>query len=414
MNSLSETLNGWGGTFLESAWPMLWQSSLLIALVLAADFVLRRKVRAAVRYALWLIVLLKLVLPPSMALPTGVAWWLRPSAPARVQPRATSFVVTRADSSASVAPFLAYTRPAPAPLPAPVPAPMSPAAWALIVWSFVSLGLIGWLTLRWRRVTKTVQRAATTPSPASGIALVELLEEAKRMTGVRRFMRLRVTEQTISPAVYGLFRPVILLPQSLVERIAPEQLRAVLLHELIHFRRADVWINCAQTLLQILYWWHPLVWLANARVRRVREEAVDDAVMIALRSEADQYAPALLEVARLALNRPLSVLGLVGILESRTALHQRVERLMNFTTPGRAGLSIVSVLGIAAFSALALPMGEAPPKATIKQAQAPRPSPAQTQVRDAAAAAFTISVDGSPIADMTSTCLNRAPKDSLA
>jgi biopolymer transport protein ExbD len=193
-------------------------------------------------------------------------------------------------------------------------------------------------------------------------------------------------EQPISPAVYGLFHPVILLPQSLVERIAPEQLRAVLLHELIHFRRADVWINCAQSLLQIVYWWHPLVWLANARIRRVREEAVDDAVMLALRGDAEHYAPALLEVAKLALNRPLATLGLVGILESRSALQHRVERLMNFTTPGRAGLSFLSALGLAAFSALALPMGEAPPKASSQPAPASRNSIARSHVRDAAVA----------------------------
>src|SRR6476619_2241714 len=76
MNSMIESLNLWGRQALDLAWPMFWQSSLLIVVVLALDLVLRHKVRAAVRYALWLVVLLKLVLPTSLALPTGVAWWL--------------------------------------------------------------------------------------------------------------------------------------------------------------------------------------------------------------------------------------------------------------------------------------------------------------------------------------------------
>jgi hypothetical protein len=113
-------------------------------------------------------------------------------------------------------------------------------------------------------------------------------------------------------------------------------------------------------LLQILYWWHPLVWLANGRMRRVREEAVDDAVMVALREDAEMYAPTLLEVAKLALHRPLLSLGLVGIMESRSALRQRIERLMDFRAPRKAGLTVVSVLGVLAFSAVALPMGGAP------------------------------------------------------
>ena len=168
----------------------------------------------------------------------------------------------------------------------------------------------------------------------------------------------------MSPAVCGLFNPVILLPQTLVEKLSAGQLRAVLLHELFHLRRKDVWANCAQALLQIVYWWHPLLWLANARIRRVREEAVDDAVMLALRDEAESYAPTLLEVAKLAFIRPQLSLGLVGIMESRSALRQRIERLVDFRPPRKAGLTLLSLCGIFVFSAVALPMGQAPAEST--------------------------------------------------
>ncbi|HEU5126162.1 MAG TPA: hypothetical protein VFW05_19095 [Verrucomicrobiae bacterium] len=89
-------------------------------------------------------------------------------------------------------------------------------------------------------------------------------------------------------------------------------------------------------------------------------EAVDDAVMLALRDDADSYAPTLLEVAKLAFHRPLATLGLIGILESRSALRQRIERLIHFPTPRRAGLSMASLLTVAAFTAVAVPMGEKP------------------------------------------------------
>src|SRR5208283_3766492 len=102
-----------------------------------------------------------------------------------------------------------------------------------------------------------------------------------------RRVQVRLTTNSMSPAVCGLFRPTILIPQSLANHFTDEQLRAVLLHELIHLRRRDVLVNFAQALLQIFYWWHPLFWLANMRIHRVREEAVDDAVMLALREEAE-------------------------------------------------------------------------------------------------------------------------------
>ena len=303
----------------------------------AIDFVLRRHVRAAVRYALWLVLLVKLLLPPSLALPTSVTWWLLPAVPAN--PHTTRFVVSYGPDTAPSLP----PQSAPVFTPPPQP-PMSAAAWAILAWGAISAGLLVWLGMRWRLVTRDVRRA--TPVPAW---LGEMFDEAKSSIGLRRAVRLRVTNQAMSPAVCGLFQPVILLPQSLVQKLPPTQLRAVLLHELTHLRRGDVWMNCAQALVQIVYWWHPLLWFANARIRRVREEAVDDAVMLALRDDAEAYAPTLLEVAKLAFHRPLASLGLVGILESRSALRQRIERLVNFRAPRKAGLTLVSLCGILYF-----------------------------------------------------------------
>jgi beta-lactamase regulating signal transducer with metallopeptidase domain/type II secretory pathway component GspD/PulD (secretin) len=349
MNTLIETLNRFGENALHFAWPMLWQSSALIAILFAIDFALRRRIRAAVRYALWLVLLVKLLLPPSLALPTGVAWWLFPAVTTPARPHVTKFVV---NYGADTAPSLPL-QPIPAFTPPPRP-PMSAVAWIILAWSAISVCLLVWLAARWRQTICDVKRA--TPAPAW---LNELFDEAKDSSGLRRNVRLRLTDQAMSPAVCGLFRPVILLPQSLVQKLPPAQLRAVLLHELTHLRRSDVWINCAQALVQIVYWWHPLLWLANARTRSVREEAVDDAVMLALRDEAETYAPTLLEVAKLAFHRPLASLGLVGIMESRSALRQRIERLVNFRAPRKAGLTLVSLCGICVFSAVALPMGEA-------------------------------------------------------
>src|SRR5438874_5906187 len=94
MNTVIEHLNRWGAHALGFAWPMLWQSSLLIASLFVLDIVLRRKMRAAVRYALWLVVGVKLLLPPSFALPSGLGWWVRHAAPVQAELLTDGFVVT--------------------------------------------------------------------------------------------------------------------------------------------------------------------------------------------------------------------------------------------------------------------------------------------------------------------------------
>jgi beta-lactamase regulating signal transducer with metallopeptidase domain len=416
MTTFIETLNHAGDYFVKLALPVLWQSSLLIAIIFVLESALRRKIRAAARYALWLVVLLKLLLPPSLALPTSPSWWIHPAAPP-APPKAppVSFTVSYGEQMTPDFPM------APAPIIPPKPPSLTLAAWAIILSSVVSASLFVWLLVRWHGIMRTVQNASDAKDlndrpnrihavgQASRLSLTlkdrlgalffrprqsspkregnfadgdrrdacpaqadaraarlatawNRLNDSARLTRLRPGIRLKLTEDSMSPAVCGLFRPVILLPCSLVEKLSAEQLRAVLLHETIHLRRGDVWVNCAQALLQIVYWWHPLLWLANARIRRVREEAVDDAVMLALRDDAEIYAPTLLEVAKLAFNCPLASLGLVGILESRSALRQRIERLMDFDAPRKAGLTVISILGILAFSAVALPMGEAPEK----------------------------------------------------
>jgi beta-lactamase regulating signal transducer with metallopeptidase domain len=353
MNSFIETLNQWGGNFLSFAWPMLWQSSLLIVVLLAFDFLFRRKLRASIRYALWLVVLVKLCVPPALALPTSPAWWLHKTPPPVVaKPEAPHYTVTYDNGPLPEIPQSSLPAFIP---PKPV---MTNTAWLLVFSASISAALLFWLLMRWGQITRQVRRAA------SSERLDALTDEAQKFVGMKFKVQVKLTANSMSPAVCGLFRQAILIPQSLAENFSDEQLRAVLLHELIHLRRRDVWLNFLQSLLQIFYWWHPLVWLANARIRRVREEAVDDAVMLALRDEAEAYAPTLLEVAKLALNRPLASLGLVGILESRHALRQRIERLVDFRPPRQAGLTLVSLLGILAFTAVAVPMGGAPEKTT--------------------------------------------------
>jgi beta-lactamase regulating signal transducer with metallopeptidase domain len=348
MHSFIESTNQWGANFLKFAWPMLWQSSLLITALFALKFLFLRKLRASIRYALWLVVLVKLCVPPTLALPTSPAWWLHQTPPPVVAKPAMHYTVT----------YDSVPLPSIPQTPLPVFVPPTPVinltAWLLISCVSISSALFLWLLVRWWQITRQDHRAKL-----SG-RLTVLVDEAQKIVGTKFKVQAKLTTNTMSPAVCGLFRPVILIPQSLTDNFSDEQLRAVLLHELIHLRRRDVWVNFLQALLQIFYWWHPLVWLANARIRRVREEAVDDAVMLALRDQADSYAPTLLEVAKLALNRPLASLGLVGIMESRHALRQRIERLVDFHPPRHAGVTLVSLLGILAFTAVAVPMGGAP------------------------------------------------------
>jgi beta-lactamase regulating signal transducer with metallopeptidase domain len=124
----------------------------------------------------------------------------------------------------------------------------------------------------------------------------------------------------------GLLRPVILLPRGLSEQIDAESLRQVLRHELIHLQRWDLAWNLLQVCVQIAWWWNPLVWFANARIRSLREAAVDEAVM--LESGSDEYPATLVAVARYCAVPPRMPMAFLGVLESGSRLEARVRRLL--------------------------------------------------------------------------------------
>ena len=356
MNTLIESLNHWGSRATDFAWPLLWQSSLLIGALLLLDALLRRRARAVLRYALWLLVLLKLLLPPSLALPTGLGYWLgtsHPTASTLPPPRAVSVITVSG---------MVPVRPASSLL-APTPPKLSRPSELLLVWLAGSAILLGFLVRRSWQAARLLRQA----QPATE-ELQSLLDNCRRQLELRHTVRLKLSASAVSPAICGLWRPAMLLPRDLVQRLTPDQLRAVLFHELVHLQRHDVWVNCLQALLQVAYWWHPLVWLANARIRRVREEAVDEAVMVALGSQAETYPATLLEVARLAFARPFTALGLVGIFESKGALQQRIRRLLERPVPRSAKLSLTGILAVVACGALLLPMARG------NRAAAPTPS----------------------------------------
>ena len=309
MNRTIELLNAWGTRFAEFAQPMLLQSAVLVGMLLAVDLILRKKARPSLRYALWMLVLVKLVLPPTLTLPTSIAYWLPSEAPATAAPFPVEEMTSRP---------LAFATAVPQP---GSPTRSEPLTWPgilLLVWASVAGGLAARATWHFRGAYRLVRE--TTAPPASAL---DLLEECRTRLGLPHLVHLRAARGKVGPAVFGVFRPVVVISSELIEKLSTSELRSILLHELAHVKRGDLWINHLQILLQIFYWYNPAVWVANRTIRRIREQAVDEMVLVELQEEAESYPSTLVEVAKLALPRPASRIGFVGILEGGSALNQR-------------------------------------------------------------------------------------------
>ncbi len=98
------------------------------------------------------------------------------------------------------------------------------------------------------------------------------------------------------PLTWGIFRPVIVLPSGVADW-PEERRRIVLSHELAHIARNDWLLQICAELTRAIYWFHPLAWLAAARLRQESERACDDAVLLSGIAPS-HYASELLDLAR--------------------------------------------------------------------------------------------------------------------
>ena len=91
-----------------------------------------------------------------------------------------------------------------------------------------------------------------------------------------RSVGFRITHDMPSPVTAGWWRPVVLVPAGLLAGLPPDLLEAVLAHELAHIRRFDYLVNLAQTAIEALLFFHPVVWWLSRRIRVERERIADD------------------------------------------------------------------------------------------------------------------------------------------
>ncbi len=348
-------LNELGARLIPAGGSLLVQSILLVGVLLAVEAILRRRIRASLLCALWLLVIVKLLLPPSLKSPTSIGFWLGPWIAAPVRAPSPVLPVIPYQPAPAAVPVISLTSPVAS---LPIPAPRSALNWEgglMLGWIAGAAGLVACLIRRQQGVQRLVRKSRPAPP-----GFEELFQATVLHLRLRGTPQLRLTHAHHSPAVCGLIRPVVLLPERLAERLGEAALRDVLLHELVHLRRRDLWFSFPQALVQVIWWWNPLVWLANARIRGLREQAVDDEVMALRGDDPTSYPATLVEVARHCARRPTLGLGFVGIIDSRRSLRARVDRLLHAPRPSRTHLGVSGWICVATTALLALPMAFVP------------------------------------------------------
>ena len=303
---------------------LLLTSSVLILAVLALRHFGRGRLSRRLCYGLWLVVLLRLLVPVSLPSPTSVL--NLPAAQSAERFLAQRVEVITPDGAASSRPETAEpaapeeTAPAAETLPR-----LSPLA---LIWAAGALGTSGWflwVNARFARQLGRVRREL--PVPESPLPVW-------------------VAEGIGSPCLFGLLRPAVYLtPEAAAD---PVRRRHVLTHELCHWRQKDHIWAAARTLCLILYWFDPLVWLAAAASREDCELACDERTVRTLGEEENlAYGQTLVELVRTRQNP--GELGSLATTMSvgRRGLKERVRLIIAAPVTRKSALAgLVLMLGI--------------------------------------------------------------------
>ena len=276
---------------MEAILNHLWQSTAFAGVAWLLTLAIKKN-RAQTRYWVWFAASMKFLVPMALLVAVGsqVSWRTAPalSVPNVVEQLGQPFGAS--------APSIAVRQAAPArtnPLP----------ELLLLVWACGFIVIVARWGRRWTRMHADVRQ-----SPPMDLGLPVLVKSS----GALR-----------EPGVFGILRPVLLLPEGIAERLTPAQLDAILAHEMCHVRRRDNLMTAMHMVVEAVFWFHPLVWWIGARLMEEREGACDEEV---LRSgnDAQTYAEGILKVCEFYLKSPLEcVAGVSG-----TNLSKRIEEIM--------------------------------------------------------------------------------------
>ena len=215
-----------------------------------------------------------------------------------------------------------------------------------LIWLIIALGMLMRKIIMYRRFIKHVKAGA---KPVSDFSLLNGLSEAQRWTGVGKTVGLYANPQVSSPMLIGFWKPCIVLPDT---NISGNDFRYTVTHELMHYKRRDILYKWLVQFAVCLHWFNPFVYVMSHEINKACEFSCDEAVLEILGYEhAADYGKTLLD-AMAAAGRYKEPLTAVSLSANKKILKERLNAIMSDRVKTRkmrimtAGLTVCMALGV--------------------------------------------------------------------
>lgn len=210
------------------------------------------------------------------------------------------------------------------------------------------------LLIEIRNVNKLPMHSSISPSLALSARFDELAKQIK----LTKTPRLLISLKAEVPMAIGWLKPVVLLPATMVTGLNAAQLEMLILHELAHIRRHDYLVNFLQTLIELLFFFHPSVHWIGKQMRNEREYCSDD-IAVQHCGDAIAYAHTLTDTASLCAKNHFHTIPTMAMAASGGDLKERVLRLVdhhcaptNNTSKWLAAVSLLLALALLSMNQL--------------------------------------------------------------
>ncbi len=207
----------------------------------------------------------------------------------------------------------------------------------LIVWILGAVGLMMFYMISYTVLKRNIKMSLQEISDPN---VKDAYQRACACTGVRTPPPLVMCAGIGSPMVMGYFRPKIYLP----EKVPKAAMEGILTHELIHFRRRDVWVKLAGTFLKAMYWFHPLVYAAMHRMEREMELSCDEKVLACCDyHQRYMYAEGMLDILRDNRDKSRGSVSAPLFSPSKNEVKERIINIMD-TSVKKRGIAVIALV----------------------------------------------------------------------
>ena len=332
-------------------------SNALVATALAVGTVILSRVlkNPAILHLLWVIVLLKLLVPPLVKapLPFAIKGW-QTAVGAHSVDQGTVALALEADPS--TAPSTLTPSESPSLSGKTNNRPQGTFSWfrGIGAGSLSTLLAAAWafgsccVFLRYAFFLRRFARLLSDSEPASP-AISRMVAQSASQFGLRRIPQVLMTAHALPPLVWSLgTRPRLVLPSPLFARLSEKAQAMIIAHEMAHISRRDYLVRLLELAAKILFWWHPVVWWACSQLHDLEEQCCDSRVMDLVPQQAKTYATALVDTLEFLSKSPRVFVPLPTAVHSTGSLSRRIRMLTHNRTSRLSTLSAASVLAMVA------------------------------------------------------------------